>query len=161
MAESRLVGFRTERGTHSVVGQSIAAASTYTVQVPLGRADYRFGVAVLVVPNSVAALPGRAMFVMFTDASANGVAQSHTRDSTTIFGYENRPYTFTNWSTKGYYKGVDPALSDAYFDTFGSYIRLNSAIINGSNLEFEFYNAGPGARTLTINISYRSIRTPP
>lgn len=160
MPAVQLIGYRTERGQHSIVSQSILPLATHLEQIPLGRNDYLFGVAILYVTTSINAR--RTSRIVFTDVTVEAFAQSTTRDSKTFTGYGGRSYTFTNWAHKGYDQSSDGRVSDSYFQVSAGRVRIKSTRINGSNLELEFENTHVSTTAwLTVDIEYRVSRRQP
>src|SRR3990172_8204621 len=160
MAVSRLHPWLSKRGRANVSGQSISAAGTYTLSIALGRSDYKQAIVVATIPVSVAgtAQRRRTAHIVCTDTLSQAASQATliTTNAFTDAYYISR--SITDSAHSGYFYTADSLVSDRYFsDNTPDDISIQSAQINGSNLEVIFKNNnGSSASSLTVDVEYRA-----
>lgn len=152
------------RGRASAASQAMSGSGssspTFLLSIPLGRTDYKTGVALIQTPSTVTgALQQRTIASLyFTDVLSDAVSQAMVRSSLTFTGYNgDAATTLVDWRLSAYFYDVDSKLSDAAFGDSDTqeFIQISSAQINGSNLEIIFNNTSAGSQVFTAHVEYR------
>lgn len=150
---------KVQTGETSTGTVSVPASSTSTISIALNRSDYQFGTIGMYIPTSASSstLKQRmTSLIMVTTSNNDAFAQSTAyRDEVIQSG--SAYYSFTIWQHRGYRFSTDSFLSDANYTVSGSGpLRIDSARINGSNLEIVIRNTvGINAGSYNFNIRWR------
>lgn len=138
---------------------SVAASSTSTISIALNRSDYQYGTLGIYIPVSASSntLKHRVTaLILITTNNSDAFAQGTDYRTETIqsgSGY----YSFTLWQHRGYDFADDAYLSNSLYTTVGSgTIRIDSARINGSNIEIVMRNtSGSSSGSYNVDVRWR------
>lgn len=146
-----------QTGTTATGNVVVSASSTSTISIALNRSDYQYGIVHMYIPISGSSntLKQRmTSLILVTTTQSEAVAQS-TAYRTEVVASGSGYYSFTLWQHRGYAFNNDSALSEYAYAVAGSgTLRIDSAVINGSNLEIVIRNQS-ASFTGTYNFDVR------
>ena len=124
-----------------VVNQGIAGASTWTLEIDLGKDGFTVAHIQLWNKSTVSTTYARnqSAYIIATQDINDAYSQANSR-YWIGFTSSGNTYSNVNYRYEGFSYATDGALSKPYFSRYGRYIRINSALIDGSILKIEFEN---------------------
>lgn len=158
MAKARLAPVYS-RGRATITALSIAANSTTTQTIALPRSDFLHGFMLVGVPVGVSGSANRRAnaAIYFTTTTGDACSQATVITTTSFYDYVFATTTFNDFANRAYFYDADSKLSEEYFsDDSTINIRIDSVVINGSNIEIVLRNTHATlARTTTLQIEWR------